>query len=95
MTKLTKAQLAGLKHIADCGVLGPAPGWNALVWIEGVCEGDDLAALFNAGLIVAEPAPPPHYEDEDDEAGSITCDHDYRLTPAGRAALSLEQREKP
>ncbi len=89
--KLSKAQLAGLKHIAEGGMMGPAPGWNALVWIENVCEGDDLSALVAAGLIVAEPVPPPHYEDFNEESGSITCDHNYRLTPAGRAALTRSQ----
>ena len=88
--RLAKAQIAGLAYIALNGARGPAPGWNALVWIEGVCEGEDLAALFAGGLITAEPADPPHFEESDEDSGSITCDHFYRVTDAGRALLSLK-----
>lgn len=90
MGKLTKAQISGLRHIAASTVHGPAPGWNASVWIEGVCDGEDLDALFSLGLISASKAAPPYYEDLDEEAGSITCDHLYSVTEKGRKAMERE-----
>lgn len=81
-------QVRALKHIDAGPVLGPAPGWNARIWLENVCDGPELAELFHKGLIEARPIPPPHEEAHDPEAGSMTYDHVYALTDAGRAILS-------
>lgn len=92
MTKLTKAQLDGLSYMSRVAVRGPAPGWNASVEIEGVCDGEDLVVLFREKLITSEPAAPPHQEYFHEDAGSITCDHLYRLTPSGLAALQEQTK---
>ena len=36
-------QVRALKHIDAGPVLGPAPGWNARIWLENVCDGPELA----------------------------------------------------
>ena len=87
MGTLTKAQRAGLEYISGGAVCGPGPGWNASIWIADVCDGDDLAVLFGLGLVTAAPKPPPHFEDFDEDAGSIKCDHFWSVTDAGREAL--------
>ncbi len=97
MGELTKAQHDGLVFIAESfsGVVGPAPGWNADVLLESggreICDGSDLKWLFDQGLISASPAPPPHNEQFNEESGSITCDHLYKPTAAGLAALEARK----
>jgi hypothetical protein len=94
---LTKAQRDGLQFIADSigGVSGPAPGWNADIVLERddvvICDGSDLAALFALGFVTDVPAPLPHYEQFNEASGSITCDRLYRITDAGRAALTTKE----
>lgn len=91
MEKLTKDQVRALAFIAQQPVLGPLPGWNADCELapEGIepIDGSDCQALFNMGYLAATPAPPPHTEDFNEESGSIVRDHEWHITPAGRAAL--------
>jgi hypothetical protein len=92
MVRLTKDAWRALKYISAQPVNGPAPGWNADCELapdgHEPMDGTDLQTLFNLGLLSAIPIPPPHSEDFNEEAGSIVRDHEWVITPAGRAALA-------
>ena len=88
---LTDAQKRVLDYIATNTTLGPAPGWNADIvfapddveWLDG----SDLQILFELGFIIALPIASPHVEEFDAISGSMTLDHEWSITDAGRSAL--------
>lgn len=97
MGKLTNDALRALKFISlqplTAPVLGPAPGWNCdcILDLDEPVDGVDLQALFNLGLVVATPIPPPHTDDFNEDSGSLVRDHAYSITDAGRATLTTHK----
>lgn len=90
-SKLTQAQTAAMRYIDSYAVSGPMPGWNASIHLveggEEICDGPEIQALFDQGYVIAVPGEPPFSEEFDEDAGSITHDHVWRITDAGRLAL--------
>ena len=91
MGELTKEETRALTYFRDGSAIGPAVGWNADVELaigDGQpFDGADLKSLFSKGLIDATLIPPPHVEHFDPDSGSIVNDHEWVITPAGRAAI--------
>lgn len=89
--KLTSEQVKGLEFFKKSNANGPAPGWNADVELEiapgKFIDGADLHELFKIGAIVANPVPPPHTEDFDEDSGSIVRDHEWSITPLGLSLI--------
>ncbi|SFF22237.1 hypothetical protein [Methylobacterium sp. yr596] len=76
----------------------PRPGSNFLPLLalasddETVfVDGEEMEALYRAGLLLAEPDDNGFVVEETDEYGGIDADYIWRVSPAGRAALQKEE----